>query len=417
VLDTVKIRSPFIDEATARAAEHHGKLQRRTCTDLSTGEILWEFTRGPLTGTWDHRISVEVMRHEWVVPGHRSTVEQRLADPYRDRAVREHKQRRERPIKVPCAPYLLVEASVHKALLGHNLYGGPVDLQAPVTWFVDELGRQLGVELPPASAWTFRRIDWAEVFDLGSFGAAEEYVRYWYNASFPRRQVHRYGGPAGSARTVMFPGTTTTVKLYHKGPEFEEHDRKRLLQVGKRADRLDQVTELVNRLQDRANMLVRCEVETHARTLDDKYAIAPGPVVEQSEIVQWVQSLHDHEMARVLREGTSAVLTVRMSAAVRRRLDDVYGGSLARTLYGTWLEFSAMGEASVRSHLPVRTFYRHRKLLAEAGCSWQGSDVKLDEERPRLVPEDFSPIRTDPRRLVGEAPEVALMLAPYREVA
>jgi len=413
VLDTVKIRSPFLDEAVARVVE--GRLQRRTCTDLSTGEVLWEFTSGPLTGSWDHRVSVQVERHVWkqVDTGRLVAVGEVPigAGGRRKRTTFEQAGGGAVPVRVPSKPYLVVEGSIHKAMLGHNVWGGPEDLQAPVMWFVDRLAEQLGVTLPPASSWLFRRVDWAECFNLGSFEAVQEYVSYLHNAKFPRRRTTKT-----EEESINIAGTTTTVKLYHKGPEFEVHDRKRLLQVGRRADRLDEVTELVNKLQARANMLLRCEVEIHARTFDEEYSIAPGPAVGSPEILQWIQSLHDRDLARVLREGTSAMQTVRTSAAVRRRLFDLHSERQAAALYATWMELSAMGEASVRSHLNKVTFWRHRKLLVEAGCSWHDGDVKIDS-RVRLVPEDFSPVRSDPRRVVGEAFDVALDLAPYRQAS
>lgn len=371
MLDTVKLRSPCLTEGQARAVE--SCLQRRTCLDLSTGEVLYEFTSGPLAGTWDHRVSVQVERSEWrVFPGQRQ------------------------PEHVKTAPYLMVEGSVHKAMLGHNVFGGTRDLAAAIRWFVDDLGEKMGVQLPPAALWRLRRVDWAHLFDLGSVEAVQEFIGYMHNTKYARRKVSRFEDEA-----LMVAGTTTSVKLYHKGPEFQKHDRKRVRGH----------TE-VDKLQAIANNLLRCEVEIHARTLDEEYP-EPGAATVNTVTVEWIENLYDRDLGRLLREGASDMRIVRTATAVRRRLYETYTDAQASALWGTWLELSAMGEGSARARLPRRTFYDHRKKLRAAGCSWHNGDVKLDT-RVRLVPEDFTPSRFDPRCCDQEAPRVAELLAPYR---
>lgn len=369
MLDTIVLQSKTVPETLARAVE--GWLERRTCVDLRTGEVKWEFTSGGLEGTWDHRVSVRVERRKWVKP--------------QDASI---------PELQPCKPYLKVECSVHKALLGHNVEGGPDDVEAPMRWLLDRLAQLMDLQLPAADTWAVKRLDWAEVYDLGSYEAVEEYIGYLRNAEFARRKKYSYGFEG-----VMVAGSTTSVKLYHKGPEFQQHDRKRIKKHGD-----------VLGLQVRANMLLRCEVEIHTIALESNYGCPPGPADIERE---WVTHIHDREMARLVREGTGPVDRVRTFAAVKRRLFEVYSAKQARTLLGTWMQLSAIGEDAAKASLTRPTFYRHRKQLVDAGCSWHGSDVHLDDSI-RLVPENFAPLRSDPRRVTHEAPEVSAALAPYR---
>lgn len=384
MLDTVKIRSPKLPELVALKVER--LCERRVCMRVADEAIMWEFTKGQLVGSYDHRLAVHVRREEWV-------------QPQRDHAAalgRDGADRSVAPILVPCEPYLEVEGSIHKALLGHNVHGGPEDVWAGVRWLVDHLGLAAEVDLPDGSLWQVRRLDWAEVYDLGSAEAVAEFVGYLRNAEFStRRTVGRHG-----RESIHIPGSTTTVKLYHKGPEFAEHDRKRLRRVWPE-DRLDS-------LQAVANNLLRCEVEIHARALDE---LLPGH--SPAQVVDLIRQVYDRDIGRVMREGTCSMRIVRTAAAVKRRLYESYSPALARSLYGTWLELSAIGEDAARAKVSRMTFYRHRKALQDAGCSWHGGDVKLDTA-VRLVPEDFTPQRHDPRRLVGEHLMVAEALAPYR---
>jgi hypothetical protein len=70
--------------------------------------------------------------------------------------------------------------------------------------------------------WIVRRVDWAENYAL-PFTAIQEFFEGIYTIQFPRRKGIKYGDHA-----VYFPGSTTTVKIYHKGLEFAKHDSKRM---------------------------------------------------------------------------------------------------------------------------------------------------------------------------------------------
>jgi II/X family phage/plasmid replication protein len=382
MIDTVKLRSPELPEGVAVAIER--LLVLRRAIDGPTGEVLYELVSGPLVGSYDHRISCTVKRERWV----------REALPWRWDAA----GRRRKPVVMvqePCAPYVEVEGSVHKAMLGHNLEGGCSDPLAVCSWFVAFLARGFGVELPPAAVWEVRRIDQAEVFAL-DYAGCEAYVRGLALADYPRRRIHRYGD-----ETVFFPGSTTAIKVYHKGPEFSKHDRARLRGVVS--------SEVVAALQWRANKLLRVEVEIKARKLDTDFQ---GPPTVGQLTESYITDLFDREIAKMLREGETASEIVRTAEAVLERLYARYSAGQASALYGTWLKFAAHGEKVTRRKMTDRTFYDHRKKLAEAGVSWHGADVAIVQAGP--IPLGFSPIRSDLRRVVGEDPRVVELLAPYR---
>ena len=121
MLDTVKLESPELGGRIAGEIER--RCVRRTGVVLDSGDVLYEITAGSLAGSWDSRMSVRVMRERWTGAGELQ----------------------------PCAPYVLLEGSVHKALLGHNVHGGPEGLQASCEWLLDDVGGRVGVKLPPAS--------------------------------------------------------------------------------------------------------------------------------------------------------------------------------------------------------------------------------------------------------------------------
>jgi II/X family phage/plasmid replication protein len=379
MIDTVKLRSPELLEAVAVAIER--QLMIRRGIDGPTGEVLYELVSGPLVGSYDHRISCTVKRERWVS----------------ERITRRTDNHRNLTYLEPCPPYVEVEGSAHKAMLGHNLEGGSSDPQAVCGWFIDFLAAGLGVELPPAAVWEVRRLDVAEVYAL-DYAACEGYIRGLSMADYPRRKILRYG-----SETVFFPGSTSAIKAYHKGPEFTKHDRPRLRGVVS--------SEVLAALQWRANELLRVEVEIKARKLDTDF-YGPPTVGQLTE--SYITDLYDREVAKMLREGETVSEIVRTSEAVLERLYGHYSPARATALYGTWLRFSAHGEQVTKRKMKKPTFYRHRKELSEAGVSWHGSDVAIVQAGP--IPAGFSPIRSDPRRVTGEDARVIQLLAPYRAV-
>lgn len=371
MLDTVKLESPPITDELAARIE--ASLTTRTGVDNRTGELLYLFNSGSLEGSWDSRIMVQVLRERL----------QKVAGSDR------HQMR-------PCSPFLRIEGSVHKALVGHNVYGGPETFSASVCWFLAHIAADLSVELPEASTWLLRRVDWAECYEL-PYEAIEEYIWAMNNARYPRRKNGRYG-----EETASFAGRTTAINIYHKGPEFYAHDYKRLR---RRIPR-----EKLEGLQHRANGIMRAEVQIKARKLDDDFGHKPT-VAEVTE--DYIKTVHDREMARLIREGRSQMKTVRKQKDVLQRLHELHDQRLAGVLFGTWFQLSTLGEKITREHIARRTFYRHRKMLQDAGVSWVGSDV-LVVEKVSSLPQDFAPLRSDPRRLAGEDPGVSRQLAPFR---
>lgn len=407
MLDTVGLTSPYLSEQDAAKIEQACVL--RSAVELATGDVQYALTTGSLAGSWDSRVSVRVEREEWVAEP--PSVAARLASTQGAEVEVEWVEGRQvarstgikrlRPTvcKMPCPPYVVVEGSVHKALMGHNVYGGPCAPALSLAWFVDNVGGRLGVSLPYAEDWQVRRVDWAEAYELPNFEAVEEYISGLNMAQFPRRQVVRYG-----SESLFSPGRTTTVKVYHKGPEFHEHDRRRLRDYVEEFDLYD--------LQARANRIMRFETSIKARKLSDDFSGKPL-VVDLTR--EYLERVHDREAARLLKEANHDMETVRTHQAVSRRLHEIYDGRLANTLFGTWMQLAALGEKEVKNTLTKPTFYRQKKQLSDAAISWNAADVYICP-RTSAVPSGFSPVRGDRHRLIGEHPIVFDKLGMYNRL-
>jgi hypothetical protein len=193
-IDTVKFRSPPIDEGTAAFLERQCILKQGI--ELETGEILYEITTGNLEGSWDNRIMFKVCREDWVVTPQGG-----------------------RPQQVPCPPFVIVECSLHKFFYGQNVYGNPVNFQLLAAMFIDMLGEIMGNDhemFHHAEKWQVRRVDWAEMFAL-SPAAQSQWFRMLKNVSFPRRAVKE----AKYSTAVHYPGVFTTFRGLRQRPRIQ----------------------------------------------------------------------------------------------------------------------------------------------------------------------------------------------------
>lgn len=374
MIDTIVIESPSISPEIENIIEQF--CVKNQGVEIGTGDILYSFTRGQLLGSFDSRISLQVKKDKWV-----SDLRTKL------------RSGKHIPVKKDCPPYLRVECSVHKAMAGHNVFGGPEDFQSSVKWLVMFLNDMLQINLPVYDSWTVYRVDFAQVYDLGSYEAVEEWFRGVNASTFPRRQVNRYG-----VTGLYAAGSTTAVKFYHKGVEFAKHDRKR---VSKWLP-----PKMLNDLQLHANNLLRVEVEIKSRKLKSDFG-EQSPLV--SEVTtDYLEKIYEKEVSRLIRDSAKESEICRTAQAVEQRLYSRHTTELSSVLLGTWYRLATLGEEFVKKTMPKPTFYRHRKFLQEAGVSWIETDVILKEYS--RVPAGFTPLLGDSRRVVNMDSKVAEML-------
>ena len=81
-----------------------------------------------------------------------------------------------------------------------------------------------------------------------------------------------------------------------------------------------------------------------------------------------------------------------------------------------WMQLGALGERATAAAMARTTFYRNRKLLVEAGCAWEGSDVQIVPVEPGRG-RAFRPSLSSPLRVVEKLPRVADIEARYGGVA
>lgn len=364
--DTIVIKSPEIDPETVQKVMQF--CRRYEGVDIFTGEILYRFTSGELEGSYDYRIRIKVDNTEWIK-------EEKI------------------PRRVDTYWHIEVECSLHKLLLNHNCYGGPRDIKKSIAYLVRFLENVMFVELPNYEEWELKRIDVARIYHFNDKSICKKIVSNLRNSYYTRRKPRIYD------TSVMFSGSTTSVKIYWKGPEFEKHDYRRIkkyilkeVDLNWNKDNCDLLMHKLALMQmqfdkilEKAYRIIRYECEIKTRKLKDEFKTDKVLVKDLSD--KRLHDIADNELNKLIKEDDNMNI-VRRSDLVLERLHHIYGINQANALYSTWVKLVQFGEIQTKETMSRATYYRHKKMLVEAGVSWNCTLVNLKQFS--IVPDDFS---------------------------
>ena len=289
-------------------------------------------------------------------------------------------------------PMMVVEVSYHKAMLGHNVYGGPRDIYSSTCWILNELETTLDTYLGEHEEWTITRLDIAETFDLGS----EQNVMAWVNArmlaKYPRREVAFYGDSG-----CIWPGSTTTLRAYAKGKEHVISGGNKTLQRTQHAIAAGVMAE--------ARRYLRCELQINKDKLTKLWQPVPNcATIKRGEL----NELYDSEWKKVIHEAVYTSPVLRASNDVWEALSLRYPDR-SKDLYGDWMILSTRGEVFYRTLVSRATWSRNKAIYAELGISWAGTDVTTTD----YPIADFVPQFSEHRRQTDTAPAVSEAEAVY----
>lgn len=296
---------------------------------------------------------------------------------------------------------LRLDVSIHKLLVGHNVYGGPCDIHSSVAFLVAKFEELMGIKLPPAMDWKVQRVDWAEVYQLPSKNHCEIWIKSLKDAYYPRREPERF-----KQSSIYISGETTTINIYHKGSW--------LLRKDGRKDRKRMISELreeqYSSLLSTAHCLIRVEVQIKRDKLVHDYN---GENIAKNITNAYIMGVYDEEVDKFFKESSSELEKVRSADGVFNRLSAIYGAGsrLFGVLMAFWHELAFYGETMVRARTKKATFNRNLKLLRNASIQWRGTDITGAEYS--IIPPDFSPVRGNKYHYNGVSPEVQEKLKPY----
>jgi II/X family phage/plasmid replication protein len=361
LIDTLILKSPYITRDLADRITN--MCEYRVGVDLNSGVMLYEITTGSLNNSYNHKISIKVSTKEF-----KSTV-------LNQKFMNKNMKLQTITTLEECEPYIQIEGSVHKALLGHNCFDGPTDVYNSCKYFIMLVENLLDIKFNlDYNKWELIKIDRSEVFELPTFKNIKEWINSInVNINYSRRKVMKYHNDS-----FEIPGSTTTFKLYHKGIEFKKHDYKRLSKYINKSD--------LQNIYEKALKLIRVEISIKHRKLKDDFKKDKIYINEINQ--EYLDKCYDSEIKKVFKEDICDMDVVRNCYDVNERLNNTYSKRKAGSLIGTWYKLTTIGEIETLKTMTETTYYRHKQELLNAKISWIGTDIIIKKSVL-----DFIPIR------------------------
>lgn len=357
MIDTIVIVSPSIDLKTANIIKDNAKITLGL--DMKNQEQLYSYTNLELEGSFDYRIRIR-LREEKLIS--------LLQNPDKENSKKITK-------KVKTDPYLEIECSLHKLIVGHNIYGGSDNLRLQVQYLLNIIKQDLNINLPNYTQWTIKRIDYAKVYKFNSEEELNKFFKGFSEVYYPRRKITKFDKTG-----LYFPGSFTTLKLYNKHEEFKKHDYKRLSKL------LDK--KVTDELLNFSKGILRIELEIKSKKLRHIYGELPK--IDEIKIGDLIEQYYI-ELDRIFKLGDENMKTYNKAEEVEKILINKYGNS--SVLLATWYKLSIYGYEKVKESMSESTFYRHIKLLRDANITWNFTDVKVTDTN--IIEVIFNPRNTD----------------------
>lgn len=172
---------------------------------------------------------------------------------------------------------LILEFSIPKYWYGHNIHllYNFVNALSALKTALEQLFQLKGrTKLTDPRSWHLYRVDLCYAWRLPNQIAAQGYLDSLKHIHYPRKR------PVIYPTSIVFQGTTYTLKFYLKYPEFRTHDMKELL-------RAKASIEWIEHLEAMADGVLRCEATLRRKYLKVKGLLTVANLVEPQKRLHW----------------------------------------------------------------------------------------------------------------------------------
>lgn len=350
MIDTIRIKGKFLAQDIVPYVAH--KLD--TYVKFNSEAVLYEFTSGKLQGSYDNRISFSIKDRDWFrVPGLKQ------------------------PVLLEVPKYFEIECSLHKFMMGHNVFGGTDDLSVIHTLYDFLEVEAFGSRFIDRNSVEVLRIDIAEVYKFSSDEEVEAIFHGLKNQSKFRTKPNTYKNSG-----IYFPSTVTTFKIYDKHKEFLAHDAKRLKKVF--------TNEEYEYVKEMSKYCVRLECEIHKRKLNE---IFDGKKVYVEDLIMGkmidIKDVYLKEKQRLIFEERNDS-AIKIVSNVRSYLFEKLGSRKAIPLYAFWSVMAYEGDEVARKTYTKSSYYNNKKILKELGVPYyeygfnSAEHIGNDDDFPKI---------------------------------
>ena len=327
MIDTIRLKIPLEGSQVKKVRK---RLETYLRVDNETGEILHEFVRGPLKGSWDYKIHVALRDRVF-------KSEEKIID--KGYGIKEVKKV---PVAVECDPYLICEFSLPKFRFGVNFFNTTIEEDMEIIkQFRIKLA--LAFDILPAKIddWDIERVDVGE-----NFKTEYDIIGVYKSRYYPRRKRFIYPS------SVVWKGYTTLIKLYDKGKEFKVHDKQRLKEIlGEKIKWVEEITQGIYRIEVeiKKNKLIKENV-----TMENlKEKVMKIYYLERKKIDNFEGKINKSEdVIRVLDNNKEKIKSISRDR-----------------LLAIWFYLSQHGLTETNKKFNRWAVYRARKIFKELGIS------------------------------------------------
>lgn len=247
---------------------------------------------------------------------------------------------------------LFVEFSMPKYEKGNNVEMiHPNNLIIIMEKLYIEICRYMNYELPHFSMWPVYRLDVCYNWILKDIDEAKQALSFIKRLDYPRKTRFEY------ETSIMYKGSSYTIKFYLKGPEFRKNDYKKL------------PIEIASELQNWANKILRFEVNlkrTHLQELLGYDKVFIEHITNEETILE----ILIHYLKRVFFYVNTKTME---DSEIEAVLFDKFTKQKATRLFSFHKEYYGDGpikEMYKRGGLNRTTIYRYKKDLKLAGIGF-----------------------------------------------
>lgn len=256
--------------------------------------------------------------------------------------------------------YIFIELSLPKVYFAHNVRLLTMSQFQEVILEIHKKIKEHYKITAPISDWEVMRIDLCYNWKFKSKKEFEQTLKILQNLKYPRKKKYNYD------TSVMFQGSSYTVKFYSKYDEFMKHDFTHMIKEMYKPEFIDEITEL-------AKNVLRFEVtirRKHFKTVFNSKVLRISDITEE-RVLRTLQN-YLKKLIKLVDIDTSK----KMNAY--DKLVEMYGEIKGRDIYEKYRMFTSEDptDREVFNSYSYPNRYKFTKHLENAGVGLLSEDLK-----------------------------------------
>ena len=275
--------------------------------------------------------------------------------------------------------------SLHKLILGHNVYGGSMDLVSQLLYLKKVLKETIDIDIKLEKI-KIKRLDIARIYKLSNYKQVQQFIRSLQNVKMRTTEANIYK----NGQTAMWNTGLWTFRVYDKYSEFEKHDKKRL-----QKQNIDY--KMINHIADG---IIRIEYQARYKLLKRLYG-EPDVNIDMSLLYDELNKKIEY-INKMKGDNVKYLKKVYKFNDVKNRIENHVKKTSVGIILNAYFIITEFGEDTYRDMKRTKdgsvssTFYRHMNILKDLNISLTKNNIEIKQDPDfKVVPLDFNLKNTD----------------------